>query len=284
MENKKDIKPEEAMLLKPPPDKHSKKSVKSTKLDLLSEPKNEAWDSGIKVLNSVDIVIPVKLLHICNSIADKVRGDEFSILTNILDRDNNTITLSDEFYIPKQKVSSTSIDYLPDTEAILYNTVIHRHPNGMNSFSSTDKNYINQNFELSILYTKSDGFVNGIFNLRHDDYLIQIPVEIYLDNGIESIDIKNIEKDEFVFPFNRDREKKDSIKIDEWRSEPKSDLFKERKDISSLFPEENLDYNMMRELLLEEVNGEIQNLDYRVTSIEDSMFHGGYSALGEGPF
>lgn len=281
MENKKDIKPEETSLLKP----HSKKSVKSTKLDLLSEPKKEAWDSGIKVLNSVDIVIPVKLLHICNSIADKVRGDEFSILTNILDRDNNTITLSDEFYIPKQKVSSTSIDYLPDTEAILYNTVIHRHPNGMNSFSSTDKNYINQNFELSILYTKSDGFVNGIFNLRHDDYLIQIPVEIYLDNGIESIDIKNIEKDEFVFPFNRDRKKKESsIKIDEWRSEPKSDLFKERKDISTLFPEENLDYNMMRELLLEEVNGEIQNLEYRVTSIEDSMFHGGYSALGEGPF
>ncbi|MFA5010541.1 MAG: hypothetical protein WC644_01185 [Ignavibacteria bacterium] len=283
MENKKEIKPEDTALLKPSSDKHSKKSMKSNKLVSFTEQKKEAWDSGIKVLTSVDIIIPVKLLHVCNYIADKVRGDEFSILTNILEKDNDTITLSEEYYIPKQKVSTSSIDYLPDPEAALFNTVIHRHPNGMNGFSSTDRNYINQNFELSILYTKSDAFVNGIFNLKHNDYLIQIPVEIFLDYGIEDIDIKNIEKEtDFGITFNRDRKKS---KIDEWRVNAKPELSSgNRNSEESLFPEEKLDYNMMRELLLEEVNGELQNLDYRVTSIEDSMFHGGFSMLGEAPF
>lgn len=280
--NLKDVKPEEAKS-----DKHGKKPPKSIKLDSLNEPRKEAWESGIKVLSSVDIIIPAKLLHVCNHIAGKVRNDEFSILTNILDRDSDTFTLSEEYYIPKQRVSSTSIDYLPDTEAALFNTVIHRHPNGMNMFSSTDRNYINQNFELSILYTNSDGFVNGIFNLNHNDFLIKIPVEIYLDYGIDNIDIRNIEKEIDIFPLNRykdkDRRRKDK---EEWRSDLKQsdDLFPVKKESSELFPEENLDYNLMREMLLDEVNGEIQDLNYRITTIEDSVFHGGYAMSGEAPF
>jgi hypothetical protein len=42
---------------------------------------------------------------------------------------------------------------------------------------------------------------------------------------------------------------------------------------------------MMREMMLDEINSEIQNLEHRVTNIEDSMFHGSYSLVpGENQF
>lgn len=234
----------------------------------------EEWCSGIKVLESVDIIIPVKLLHVCNYIANKVKGNEFSILTNILEKDDNTITLSDEFYVPKQKVATSSIDYLPDPEASLFNTVIHRHPNGLNNFSATDKNYINQNFQLSLLYTKEDGFVNGIYNLNHNDYLIQLPVEVYIDNGIEDIDISNIEQEQFSLTFNRHSKKKRLLDKEQWRSD-KFDEF---------FPEEKMDYGLMKDIMLEDVNTELKDLDQRVSIIEDTMIYSGSHMYGETPF
>ena len=236
--------------------------------------KKEEWCSGIKVLESVDIIIPVKLLHVCNYIANKVKGDEFSILTNILEKDDNTITLSDEFYIPKQKVSTSSIDYLPDPEASLFNTVIHRHPNDLNNFSATDKNYINQNFQLSLLYTKEDGFVNGIYNLNHNDYLIQLQVEVYIDNGIEDIDISNIEQEQFSLTFNRHNKKKVTRDDDRWCTD-KSEEF---------FPEEKMDYGLMKDILLEDVNTQLQDIDQRVSVIEDTMIYGRSQMYGDTPF
>ncbi len=236
--------------------------------------KKEEWCSGIKVLESVDIIIPVKLLHVCNYIANKVKGDEFSILTNILEKDDNTITLSDEYYIPKQKVATSSIDYLPDPEASLFNTVIHRHPNGLNNFSATDKNYINQNFQLSLLYTKEDGFVNGIYNLNHNDYLIQLPVEVYIDNGIEDIDISNIEQEQFTLTFNRQNKKKRTRDDDRWCTD-KSEEF---------FPEEKMDYGLMKDILLEDVNTQLQDIDQRVSVIEDTMIYGRSQMYGDTPF
>jgi len=242
---------------------------------LLNERK-EPWESGIRVLENVDVVVPAKLLHVCDAISKKVFGDEFSILTNIKEKDENTIFLRDEFYIPKQRVSHTSIDYLPDNYS--FNTVIHRHPDGMNSFSSTDRSFINQNFELSILYTREDGFVNGIFNLRHDEYLIQIPVIIYIDYGMEDIDISNIERESMLSLRSRIKDTRpgkwdtDKTKTDE------RDLFPES-NRPLLLPEENLDYATMKDFLLDDVNVEIQNLDYRVTNIEDTITNGGLSEL-----
>jgi hypothetical protein len=65
----------------------------------------------------------------------------------------------------------------------------------MNRFSGTDREYINQNFKLSILYTRQDGFVNGIYNHKIDDTcIIQLPVEITVDYNLEPLDISNIEQ------------------------------------------------------------------------------------------
>lgn len=261
------------------------KEVNSLFSSILDRPK-EAWDSGIKVLQGVDVIIPVKLLLVCNHISDKLRDEEFSILTSISERDDDTITLSKGFYIPKQRVTHTSIDYLPDQYR--YNTVIHRHPDGMNTFSSTDREFINQNFELSILYTKADGFVNGVFNLKHDDYLIQLPIAIYIDYGLRNIDLSNIEHDTFLTSLKKERRSRrqgkswDLTRLDGGRSEEKNKsesderlgLFSSDTDNEKLFPEEKLDYAMMKDILLEDVNIQIQDMDYRLTSLEEAITYG----------
>jgi len=272
--NLNDIKPDDKPE-KPKKDKHQK----SNKSEVIFTEKREAWESGIKILDKMDVIIPAKLLFICDKISSKVHTNEFSIVTNIKDKDDNTLILSEEYYIPKQKVANTSIEYLPDEYN--FNVVIHRHPDGMQNFSGTDKTYINQNFELSILYTKDEGFCNGVYNLRLDHYLVQIPVEIYIDYGLEEIDISNIERETFLSTFNRG-------KSDKWHNKRDSgfDIFSDSldKSESKLFPEETFDYSM-REMMLDEINSEIQNLEHRVTNIEDSMFHGSYSLVpGEGPF
>ena len=159
----------------------------------LNENKTEksTWESDLKIIDKIKVIVPLKLLLVCNSITAKLDGEEFSIVTNIIERSSDTITLSEDYYIPKQKVNEASIDYLPDEYS--HTVVIHRHPDGFNSFSKTDQEFINQNFELSLLYTEKDYFVNGVYNLKYEEAIIPIPVKPVVDYGLEEIDIANIE-------------------------------------------------------------------------------------------
>jgi hypothetical protein len=236
--------------------------------------KKESWDSGIKILKKMEVIIPLKLLLVCNQISDKVRGDEFSIVTNIKAKDDITIELAEDYYIPKQIVTSTSIEYLKDEYK--FNCVIHRHPDGMNCFSGTDKEFINQNFALSILYTKQDGFVTGIFNLKHNDYVIQIPVECYVDYGIEDIDIQYIKKPEPLIVIDKMKRTRSRFKDHKEKPNSEIDLIAKHEwdsDKDKLLPEEKLDYAMMKDLLLEEVNEQLQGIEYRLDNIEEAVFH-----------
>lgn len=253
--------------------------IKSTKEDK----KSNGWESGISVLRRMEVIIPVKLLLVCNEIADKVRNDEFSIVCNCV-LEGKTLQLSEEYYIPKQVVTSSSIEYQKDEYQ--FNTVIHRHPDGCHSFSSTDHEYINQNFQLSILYTKESGFVTGLYNLKHDDFIIPIPCEIYVDYDLE-IDISNIKKPEPLIVVDHTRRFK--RRQNESKDKPKSDLDLVVKhewdsDKDKLLPEEKFDYSMMRELLLEEVNEQIWDHEHRIGTLEESMYYMDSFSGPEKPF
>lgn len=310
------------------PTKNEKDNKKSNSKDVgkadLSNNRSTsgAWESGIKILESVKVIIPLKLLLICNQIADKLTGEEFSILVNLTEQDN-IIRLSEEFHIPQQVVSATSIDYIP--EDYNFNTVIHRHPDGLNSFSSTDKNFINQNFKLSVLYTRRDGFVGGVYNLKHSESIIQLPIEISVDTGLEQIDISKINtvRDSFFKSSGRtnrrillnerndskgngkaygstdDREadmivesiSRRSAKDEELPFGMHIDSSRERSNNNSMFDldkedrekankilerlsEENLDYNLLKRILLEEVNDNIYELEGRLSEMEGAMYYG----------
>jgi len=307
------------------PTKNEKDNKKSNSKDVgkadLSNKRatSGAWESGIKILESVKVIIPLKLLLICNQIAERLSGEEFSILVNHTEK-YNIIRLSEQFYIPQQVVSSTSIDYIP--EDYNFNTVIHRHPDGLNSFSSTDKNFINQNFKLSVLYTRRDGFVGGVYNLKHSESIIQLPIEIVVDTGLEQIDISKIntvrdsffksssrtnrrvllndskgngraygstderEVEMFAESISRRTSKDDELPfgmhIDRSRERTNNnsmfDLDKEDREkankILERLSEENLDYNLLKRILLEEVNDNIYELEGRLSEMEGAMYYG----------
>ncbi|MBN8569269.1 MAG: hypothetical protein J0M18_06530 [Ignavibacteria bacterium] len=309
------------------PTKNEKDNKKSNSKDVgktdLSNNRSTsgAWESGIKILESVKVIIPLKLLLICNQIADRLTGEEFSILVNLTEKDN-IVRLSEEFYIPQQVVSSTSIDYIP--EDYNFNTVIHRHPDGLNSFSSTDKNFINQNFKLSVLYTRKDGFVGGVYNLKHSESIIQLPIEIVVDTGLEQIDISKIntvrdnffksssrtsrrvllnerndskgngkaygtsdirETDMFTESLSRRADKDDELPfgmhVDSSRERTNRSMFdlekEDREKANKIFEklsEENLDYNLLKRILLEEVNDNIYELEGRISEMEGAMYYG----------
>ncbi|MBX7044232.1 MAG: hypothetical protein K1X86_00215 [Ignavibacteria bacterium] len=291
---------------------------------ILNEPRKSSnsagWESGIRILDSVKVIIPLKLLLVCNQIAERLNGEEFSILVNLSEKEN-VISLSQEYYIPRQVVSSSSIDYIP--EDYCFNTVIHRHPDGMNSFSSTDRNFINQNFKLSILYTHKEGFVHGIYNLKHDNYLVQIPIEISVDMGLELIDIQNIQtvhekrkeidrkidfdddrsigygraygsifdidKEDLDLPFGRSIDRRlgyrGKRRITE-NSDEKTSTFdlekdgsKEEKQELKKLEEENLDYGLIKRMILEDVNNDLEEINLRLSNVEDVMHYAGYGMI-----
>jgi hypothetical protein len=166
------------------------------------ETKQGPWESDLKIVSHVIVQVPMKLLLVCNNIADRVDDNEFSIVTDIAERSIDRVILSDEYYIPKQSVTPGSIDYLNDEYH--HSVVIHRHPDDHNTFSSTDKAYINQNFELSLLYTQKEKFVNGVYNLKIEDAIVPIPVKVKVTDGLSDIDITNIEtRRNELFPLQR---------------------------------------------------------------------------------
>lgn len=180
------------------------------------------WDAGIKIISRIEVIIPVKLLLVCNQIASRLNDNEFSIVTDIKEKAPAKLILGDEFYIPKQSVGRTSIDYLPDTYS--HNVCIHRHPDSLNNFSGTDREYINQNFELSILYTQHEGFVFGVFNHKIDEScIIQLPIEIEVDYNLEPVDISNIQElSDLKFPENIfDDKKVKDIKLEKFNGKDK---------------------------------------------------------------
>ena len=166
------------------------------------ETKHGPWESDLKIVSHVIVQVPMTLLLVCNNIADRVDDNEFSIVTDIADRSIDRVILSDDYYIPKQSVTPGSIDYLNDEYH--HCVVIHRHPDEHNTFSPTDKAYINQNFELSLLYTQKEKFVNGVYNLKIEDAIVPIPVKVKVTDGLSDIDITNIEsKRNELFPLSR---------------------------------------------------------------------------------
>lgn len=128
------------------------------------------WEAGLKIYNRINVVIPERILNACDAIASapKIGGNEFSIFLKIDRKEGNNIFLSEDFVVPPQKVTSTSINYGRDPEGA-WQVVIHRHPAGMHTFSGTDMEYINQNFKISILYTPEAKFVKALVNVPYGE-------------------------------------------------------------------------------------------------------------------
>lgn len=139
---------------------------------LLSAGFNFVEEWTIVIPHSVDNLL--KLLHV--NMTDK--SSEFGIyLKATLNPDTGkaiikpvNIETGENFYVPKQQVSAASIVFNEPPPDSSFNCIIHRHPKGCTSFSSTDMNSINQEFAVSLIYIPNEPenktYPDNLINLK----------------------------------------------------------------------------------------------------------------------
>ena len=124
----------------------------------------------VKVRKEFTVIVPTSIENTMLALNDEYNDVEFTILTKTeWCEEINSFIMSEEYFLPKQQVSSAHIDYEEDNTA--FNTVIHKHPNGCKGFSGTDEEYINANFDFSLLW------VDKTFHIGH----VRIKVDGYGD-------------------------------------------------------------------------------------------------------
>lgn len=141
--------------------------------------KDLEWDSGLSVVTESCVYIPYEIIYKLNKINAQFTKEEFSIYfdyTREIKEDKIIFTISDSIYIPDQEVSAGAVEY-KESPPRPNMGVLHKHPEGCKSFSKDDKEYINTNFDLSILYIPPNSFPQGIWNFSIENGVkIQMPI------------------------------------------------------------------------------------------------------------
>jgi hypothetical protein len=125
----------------------------------------------MKIHTTGKVVIPQEIVGLLNDIHRNLpnKNVEFGIYCNsVLDLETFTVTIElNKSFIPKQIVSSVTIEFIEGKSFVGddFNTVIHRHPEGVNTFSNTDKESINKNWDVSILFIPPYKFPQAIINI-----------------------------------------------------------------------------------------------------------------------
>ncbi|MFN4228177.1 MAG: hypothetical protein ACK4F0_08605, partial [Candidatus Ratteibacteria bacterium] len=90
-----------------------------------------------------------------------------------IEKIDNAIIVAEEYEIPSQECSFSSVKILNTEKYLKYDVIYHKHPFQSSSFSKTDEDYINSNFKLSILISSS-GLSKASFRLKYENILFQI--------------------------------------------------------------------------------------------------------------
>lgn len=182
-----------------PPKPLTKTAPKISQLNESIKTTNYWTNSASIPIKKVDAVIPISLIYTMKKIErTKFSGSplEFGLYLSG-DLEDGVLFVNEKYYLPKQEVSSASIDFdSNDDGGSEYNGVIHRHPGSMHSFSSTDDKHINSNFMFSLLY--ADGQIKtGVINLNTDAGRVQLKLDIDIETpnvDISHMNLDNIEQ------------------------------------------------------------------------------------------
>lgn len=148
---------------------------------------NFAWSNkSAEVVKELTCYVPKKIHNVVRSANTALVGQEFSFLLKCeIDWEEGMVTVSEDWYFPKQVVTSVSVDYKEDMSE--YNGVMHKHPGKMRNFSGTDDKWINQNFQVSILWI-DDEFCNGRINIPTPAGKVQLPLTVVVEPDFEVMD------------------------------------------------------------------------------------------------
>jgi hypothetical protein len=162
--------------------------------------KDKILDSGLETTQP-KVWVSSKLLAILSAIQDKAERNEFSVLLKGVWGPAGFV-VRDDYVIPKQEVSGTSVDYKEPLAPYMenYNVVLHSHPfSQTSSFSGSDEATININFDCSLLYTGDRKISEAVLNVQvPGGALLQLKAEIFeyapkpvvTVSGLENIESK----------------------------------------------------------------------------------------------
>ena len=159
----------------------------------------KTWiNKDIVPVKKIKCIIPLSLLKAIKDIENCVNrkfsnSNEFSIYIRGEMNDDGVLEVFEDYYIPKQRVTAASVDYLEEPNSY-YNGCLHKHPDGCMNFSGVDEKYINSNFEFSLLYVKKKIHL-GIINIKYmGNRRVQVPLDVQLESELynDDIDIDNI--------------------------------------------------------------------------------------------
>ena len=155
------------------------------------------WDSGLRIVSPPIVIdVPQKIVDVVMAVENTIGSNvEFSIYIKADISDIGCVTVSEEYYIPSQEVSMASVDNMePPING--FNALLHKHPNGVMSFSGTDEEFINSNFAVSLLWCNR-AFVDAIVNIDFDGGVkLQIEGCVVVDamKALPVVDTANIHK------------------------------------------------------------------------------------------
>lgn len=185
------------------------------------------WESGLIILKDPKILIPDYIKYVCDDIQEKIKDNEFSILTSGR-WTKNGFEIDENYVIPIQEVGGVDVDFKEELDSYVqdgYNTIIHSHPFNSSSFSCSDNETINSNFDCSILYSQGDFTASTLRIKISEDIRIVINPNIKYISPIMDINIDNIKTKQFGYGVywnkNMNRVKKNSEKenkVDDWHN------------------------------------------------------------------
>jgi len=157
------------------------------------------WQNkDVDPINKIKCIVPEHIQNVMCKIDKQFSDDEFSIFCKgkYIKEDKNII-IDEAFFIPKQEVSPAAVDYNEDAPEG-YNCVIHKHPKNMKVFSSTDDDYINRNFDISLLWVNSK-FETGQVRVKTEYGYIIVKTDIEVQGT--DVDIPEEELNKITSPI-----------------------------------------------------------------------------------
>jgi hypothetical protein len=149
-----------------------------------------ALETGDKYFKRGTILVPMDILGTMQAFCDFSHGQEYGLfLSADIDLENLTANIAPEVWeMPKQNVTAASIafdEYASDKQ--IYNAACHRHPSGCRSFSGTDWEYVNKDFDVSFIFLDGGQTPDGVITIKiADGSFVHIPADVKCAENLDA--------------------------------------------------------------------------------------------------
>ena len=126
------------------------------------------FSTGLAIHRAPRVQLPISVVLLMQNILPSLSDPslEYGVyLKGAWNPETATVVVSDEYHIPEQEVTASTIRFVEEPPGPEWNVVIHRHPPGCRKFSGVDKSSINEEFLASILFLPPWEFPDAVVNV-----------------------------------------------------------------------------------------------------------------------